>query len=283
MKLAKKMSAALALALVAALGTSAHAQSVSYNEGDLLLGFNQTGAADNYVVDLGAVSNFINATGSLTFDLSTSDLTSTFGSSWASNSQTNLVNWGVIGGSDVTNTITVGGDTLQANTLFYTIGEQTLGNQSTAPTEKSNALQKSYNGNINSNFATGSGGFSGTTPTSGSTGSLQAINQTAGATNSWSYELSSKTYFGTGNNIEQPTTGAADGPTDSALDLYELTPTNASITKPTTYLGSFSLASSGVLTFTNASAVPEPSSYALIGLGLLFLVWRLRAKSASAL
>jgi len=273
----------MALVLAAVLGTSAQAQSVSYTEGDLLIGFDQTGAADNYVVDLGPVSQFINATGSLTFDLSTSDLANTFGgSSWSSNSQTNLVQWGVIGAGDRTSNITVGSDTIQKNTLFYTMGELNPGTQSTPPTEGTNSAQNSINGNITPNFANGTGGFNGTTPTVGSTLSLQAINQTSGATNSWSYELTSKADFGIGSNIQQPLTGSATGPTDSVLDLYELTPTNASTPAPTALLGTLSLASSGVLTF-NTGAVPEPSSYALVGVGAMFLFWRLRRKAVSSL
>jgi hypothetical protein len=283
MKRIRITAAVMALVLAAVFGTSAQAQSVTYTEGDLLIGFDQTGAANNYVVDLGQISQFINATGPLTFNLSTSDLTNTFGSSWASNSQTNLVQWGVIGAGDRTSNITSGSDTIQKNTLFYAVGELTPGTQSTPPTEGTNSAQNIINGNITANFANGSGGFNGTTPTAGSTLSLQAINQVSGAVNSWSYEISTKTDFGIGSNIQQPLSGSATGPTNSVLDLYTLTPTNASVTQPTTYLGDLSLGSSGVLTFTNAGAVPEPSSYALVGLGVLFLLWRLRQKAVSSL
>jgi hypothetical protein len=245
----------------------------------LLIGFEQqnNAAANDYVVDLGSVTQFIDATSPLTFNLSSSDLSSTFGSSWASNTQTNLVQWSVIGASNKTTggDLTLGSITLPANTLFYTVGESTPGVQSTPPTEHTTAIQNGFNGNI-ANFDTGTGGFSGTATTSGSTGSLQAINQTHGASNSYSYEIASKGNFGIGGNSQQPTTGSATGPTDSVLDLYEVTPTNADVTQPTTYLGDFTLNSSGVLTFTEAA--PEPSSYALLmmGMGLLFILQRRR-------
>jgi hypothetical protein len=46
-----------------------------------------------------------------------------------------------------------------------------------------------------------------------------------------------------------------------------------------TLLGEFSLDSDGVLTFDEFIAAPEPSTYALFGLGAIFLVWSLRRKS----
>jgi hypothetical protein len=78
----------------------------------------------------------------------------------------------------------------------------------------------------------------------------------------------------------------SDGSTSAAdaavLDLYEVTPTNADTgAKPTDLLGTFSLASSGDLTFT-AEAVPEPSSWVLIGLGSLALVWNLRRRNQNS-
>ncbi len=51
MKLTKVTSALTALFVAAVLGTSAHAQNLTYNEGDLLIGFENGGGSD-YVVDL---------------------------------------------------------------------------------------------------------------------------------------------------------------------------------------------------------------------------------------
>jgi PEP-CTERM motif len=279
MKLQPITSVAFALAAAAILGTSAHAQNASFSSGDLLLGFEQSGSASDYLVDLGAVTQFSNPSSApLTFDLSTADLSTVFGASWASNSEANLVQWGVIGGSAQHGNLTVNGKTFSANTLFYTIGETTPGTQSAPPAEFSSATQQPVNANIG-NLDTGSGGFKNSTITGN--GSYQAVIQTSSATNSYAYEITTQGNFGSGVNIQQPTSSGT-GPTDSVLDLYELNPVNGGTG---TYLGDFSLNSGGVLTFTSvaAAAVPEPSSVLLLGIGVLVLLGGLRRKGSSQL
>jgi hypothetical protein len=273
MKPNKLTYAALALAITAILGTSAHAQA-TYNAGDLIIGFQQSGAGNSYEVDLGSVTQFINPSSStLTFDLSVSDLSSDF-TSWNSDSQgATSVQWGVIGGSNKSangDLSLSGGVTLPADTLFYTIPG------STAPTEKSSASQQTYLNNI----AVLDSQFNGVTTTAGSTSNLQAVNIASSATGSFAYENGTKDNFGLGGAINTAIlTSTSTGPISNALNLYELTPTNADVTQPTTLLGSFTLGSDGSLTF-DAAAVPEPSTYALMGLSTAFLIWRLRRKNA---
>jgi hypothetical protein len=271
----------MALALAAVLSTSAQAQTTSYSEGDLLLGFEQQNGsggvtANDFVVDLGSASNFIGATGPLTFDLSTTNLTSAFGSNWASNSATDLVQWGVVGGSDLNSPITVGSDTLQKNTLFYTEGELNVGTHSTPPATASNSTQKTINTNIQ-NFAND---FAGQTE---STSGLNAVIIGSNDSLGWSANNPSTAAFGSSHGIEEPSSGSYTGPTDSVLDLYQLNNTTTTPGSTATLLGEFSLSSGGVLTFDQAGAVPEPSSYALVGVGAMFLFWRLRRKAAYSL
>lgn len=283
MKLTKLTSAALALALTAALGTAAQANAV-YTTGDLLLGFEQSGAANNYVVDLGAVSQFINASGTLSFQLSTSDLGGDFGgTSWSNNDSQGgtvpLVQWGVIAGSDKNNPATIGGVTLQANTIFYTQGRLDVATQTAVPSQNANT-QASINGNTGFNgLEKGSGGFNNHVLAAGSIAGQQAVNIAASGGNSWSHFSPGLTAFNIGSSIEQPGAGSYTGPTNSVLDLYEFQNTSAT-NLPGTYLGYFSLSSGGLLSFT-PGAVPEPSTYALmaIGLGLLFLLQRRKAAS----
>ncbi len=116
--------------------------------------------------------------------------------------------------------------------------------------------------------------------TSGSTPSLQAI--TVGTSTGWSSYSPSTTAFSVGSSIEQPLSGSFTGPTDSFLDLYEFNATS-STSQPGTFLGDFSLGNDGTLTFNVAAATPEPSTYALLGLGLAALVWRLRRKAVLSL
>jgi hypothetical protein len=283
MKHTKITSTMVALAIAAVLGTTtAHAQVTSYNEGDLLLGFEQQNGAggvtaNDYGVDLGAVSNFIGVTSPLTFDLSTTDLTLAFGSGWAGNTNLgSLVQWGVIGGSDENSTLAVGSDTLLKNTLFYTQGELNVGTQSTPPATASNSTQKNVNGNIQQ-FGLS---FQGATESASAIalGSDAAI---IASGTGWSEYTPSTEAFGGSKGIEQPSSGSDTGPTDSVLDLYELPNTTSTPGAKAILLGDFSLTSAGVLTFDPA-AVPEPSSYALAALAAVTFVVLRRRKAISA-
>ena len=277
MKPTKTTSALVALAIAAVLGTSAHAQVAGYSEGDLLIGFEQQNGsggvtANDYVVDLGSASNFITATGNLTFNLSTTNLVSAFGSSWATNTGTSLVQWGVVGGSDLNSSLTLGSVTLQKNTLFYTQGELTAGTHSTAPATASNSTQKNVNGNIQE-FGQD---YQGTSP--GVTGSIIASNDA----NGWSaLGAPSLTGFGSGKDLEQPSSGSFAGPTDSVLDLYQFNNTTSTPGAKAILLGDFNLSSGGVLTFSPV-ATPEPSSYALAALAAVTFAVLRRRKAISA-
>src|ERR1700761_5893845 len=106
MKRTNITTAALALALSAVLGTSAHAVTYSnYSTGDLIIGFEESGVNTNYEVDLGSVSQILTAApgSTLTFNLSASDLNNVFGSGvWNDNNTADapLVQWGIIGGGN---------------------------------------------------------------------------------------------------------------------------------------------------------------------------------------
>ncbi len=254
MKLTKLTTAVVALAAAAVLGSSAQAQvTTNYTSGDLLIGFEQQGAASDYVVDLGSATQFLNASTPLNFQLSTTDLAADFTSNWAVNTNgATDVQWGVIGNDE--------GKVAQsnANTIWYTQGEVVAGTTNAALTGKSASALHQVSSTIQ-NLETGSGGFSGGTSTSDTT---NGINQSATAANSWSSfapgGYSGGTAFGLGFEIEQPGSGNNVGPTDSVLDLFEYVPGASSAS----LLGTFSLAGNGDLTF-DPQAVPEPSAYAL--------------------
>jgi len=260
MKRIKLTTALAALAAAAVLGTSARAQVyTAYSSGDALLGFEQAGNASDYVVDLGSVSQFITATTPLTFQLSTTDLTAVFGSTWSSNSQTNLVQWGLVA-NDQSSTISSNTD---GNSIWYTKGESTSGVQTSAPIRGSAAALANVSNAIQ-NLDQGSGGYDSELSTANAN---NAIIQSASAGNSWSSfkpgVADGQVAFGIGTDIEQASTGAT-GPTNSDLDFYEVN-TKTGSNQPATDLGYFTLSSSGLLTFDPADtlAVPEPSAYAL--------------------
>jgi hypothetical protein len=96
----RKSLAALAFAGMALAG-SAHAQvtPTSYTDGDLFLGFRATGGTgqtSDYLVNIGQVSTYVNATGTVSVPVTgmKADLDATFGSSWKSRSD---VLWSVSG------------------------------------------------------------------------------------------------------------------------------------------------------------------------------------------
>ena len=261
MKLNKLTTALVALASAAVLSTSAQAAgsvNASYTSGDLLVGFELSGAANNYVVDLGSASQL---TSNQSFQLSTADLVADFGSGWA-NSNSNVVTnpdlqWGLIANDQ--------GKLAQgnANTIWFTSTSSTAlnGFSASALHGISNSIQ---------NLDTGSGGFLGTTTTSDTT---NAINQSAAAANSWTSFAPGSTGFGLGISVEQANNV---GPTAAVEDVFEYVPG----TSQANLLGTLSLSSGGVLTFT---AVPEPSTYALgITAVVLFLVLKRRKSITQA-
>ncbi len=187
-----------------------------------------------------------------------------FGSEWYNNStvQGDNVQWGVFGAISAASNNTG----LATNTLFETIAEQTPGQLSSAPGEGSVENQQPQETAFNS-LATTLGNA-----TSTANSSYGAFISNSSAT-SWTGENASSAAFNGPVGIEQPTSGTYIGPTNSELDLWELIPTgDAGSNGNGTLLGSFTLDSSGDLDFTSAAAVPEPSTYAAIGLGAVFLL-----------
>ncbi len=270
----------LAAAALASLTGGARAQTVTANQGDLLLGFNEPGVSSDYVVDLGPASYFLTLAATPgTTDITTADysgaglgniandLSTVFGTSWYANNATQGTNvqWGVVGTSGV-NPVdsTVFG--LPNATLFFTVGESTPGPGSTGPQAFSSNAQNTDANEIENQFE---GAFTGLNDTSNST--VAAVEPTSSVTDNWGSFNPQSHAFGSNDNIEQPTSGTYIGPTNSQLDLYELLPTDHGGSAHGKELGSFTLTTTGQLDFTSA-AVPEPSTYATVGIGAAFLL-----------
>ena len=265
MKLIKLTTTVAAMAIAAAFATtSAHAQVA----GDVILGFEEPGSGGSsnvYEVDLGSISQFST---SQTFDLSSSDLSTEFGSGWASSS---LLQFGLIGDTESSSSLSLGSGTLAAKTIITS-----WNTFATAPTEKSSQttaasyIQSLYNDVGNA------------TPSAGSTSSLPAVDTTVTDSSGFAYfnKTDHNFAFGTGyatSDLDYNSDGSTSAPTSAVLDLYEVAQTSSG-TAPGTLLGTFSLAGNGNLTYS-PEAVPEPSSYALVGFGALVLVWNLRRRN----
>lgn len=264
---------AVLLLTLLALAPAARASN-TYTTGDLLLGFELSGNANDYVVDIGPASLYINAAPGSSFNVNTTlglgnlaaDLSAVFGSGWATNTGLSLVNWGIAGATS--NTATTFG--LPKNTLFFTVARDVPGTQTTPLAVLSNGQQTP----IDSTFRSFASGFNGSDQTANS--SFATI-ESAAAGNSWSAENPSSNAFGSGYDIEQGAAGTNIGPTNSVLDLYELQP--AAGGGPGIYLGDFTLSSTGQLTFL---AVPEPSSLtALLGGAPALALFRPRRRQAA--
>jgi hypothetical protein len=255
---------------------------VVYNSGDLLIGFTQkdpvaqTVNSTDLVVDLGQVSQYIpislggtwngstlttttgainlgvivtgqTGAGSAVLNLN-ADLTAVFGSSWNLNPTNNSgVTWGVAGYSTTD------------STDYLTQDRPSSGVQSTPPGASFG------NSAANGQLSAVAFGFNNAIQNS-SVHSSKAVIQSIAGSNSWYTRLGNGSDFTGGYNILQTGT---DGPTNSVQDLYRLSPDSGN-NNVSTLLGSFSLDSSGVLSYY--AAVPEPSTFAAIATGAAFLL-----------
>ncbi|MDB6016011.1 MAG: hypothetical protein JWR19_500, partial [Pedosphaera sp.] len=236
--------ALLASAGVALFTQAAGAQTVAYTHQDLLLGFRETGKANDLVVDLGAATQFYSPASTSPFavsGLSSLDITAVFGNF-------NSVSWAVMGTKRLGDT----GSNLN-NTMWVTTPRLDLNTQSSALTQASSFSQQNPSGRI----ASIGSNFNGEPATANSsTATIQATGT--------GFDYS--TFLGAGGNF-QGTYLAANGSVESSTpsdfasggikyayeDLYQLNPGSGS----GTYLGFFALGSDATVTF---SPVPEPST-----------------------
>jgi hypothetical protein len=256
MKKYKILSGVVAAAVLG--GASAMAQ-FNYHNGDMLAAFGNGGSTD-VIVDLGQISNFQAGAVTQTFNLN-AVLTATFGS------VNSGLYWSVFGVNDTS----IGGNgsvtQTDANTMWNTLARSNPANKTTTPfVGGSSASQQLPVGDIET------------------IGNLTSPNQ-AGPGMIVDYapgiELVDTSLGGYSPMMNNPYNGNFQGDwTYNILnhgvgvsDLYQSDPGNH-FSQRATYLGNFDLSSGGSLTF---NAVPEPSTWAMIGTGLLtFLAIRRR-------
>jgi hypothetical protein len=240
--------------------------------GDLFLGFEESGNANDLEVDIGSDSKYLDATTPFTVSFGViptgqagagtsvtslfADLNSIYTTGWSTSSGVTALKWGVAGDDE----------SGSPNLLFFT-------QDSANPNRPINPTTQSAN-NDEDNIDTFSYYLSLDDSTVNSTEAASVPAATSGDNPAtWSSFDPSTGAFGTSLNIEQ---SPGDGPL-STLNLYEEKP-SANGGGSATDIGSFSLASDGDLTFTPA-AVPEPSTWASIISGVFLLGYFQRRRS----
>lgn len=251
----------LALAGIALLTSPVRAQTVSAEQGDLILGFRADGgigAGLNLEVDLGSISNFYDgASSGLTLPgLAVQDLVDTYGANWGS--RTDLW-WGAAATDGNAGPDRNG---KPASTLWAT---GVPGN--TVPLDGSSGLQSPPATKITGLYLGYIGSLNGATSTSNSSAAAKISNSASG---SWSVEETGGNSFG----YFSPKIDGQVG-SDNVLNLYELQPSSTFPRPAATDVGTLELTPSGV-TF---EAVPEPSTWMLVGLGLGLSVMLVRRRT----
>jgi hypothetical protein len=247
--------------LAAGLATAAHAQVV----GDLVVGLEQTGNNTNYEIDLGSVGGFQGlAPGSvvnLSSTLAAADLSSLFGSSWAS---AGTVSWG---GAATNGASTLPGITGPAKSDWVSQFDSVQGSVTNLDSTALPASAYKDAGTATSNSReigisnletglTGTNGFVQSSNTANRSGTVPAGNS------SWTTEVTENNSGFVSPMIDAGTALSLASGQFSIVDLFQYIPGSTSTSG--TYLGSLELGSNGSLFFTTATAIPEPSIYAAI-------------------
>lgn len=266
--------AALALAAVAVLQVPASA-AITYSDGDIVLAVRATSGVGNtqtYLVDIGNVSQFTGVTGSINVNTLNSlgnlgaDLVATFGTGAGSSTE-----W--YNRSDLSWSL-FGKDSLSPADIWASKAETTVGTAASAWAALNTTARNGTRNQIASVTAT----FATATATANSTHAF--IQTNALNSSSYNYQVTNGgTAFG---SLSQWTTNSlegnfANGTAGTALDLFQF----SSSSSPSN-LGTFTISNSGVLTFTGASAAPEPSR-ALFGMmGMAAMLLRRRRPAVRA-
>jgi hypothetical protein len=266
------MKKALSVAIAAAM-TAATAHAFTQGNTDLYLGFQQanqnSGATHSssldYLVDIGPLSIYQNATsafslntglsalggtniGSIGTDLSSSGL---FASTWATNVNTEV---GVVGNLDD------GSFTVLFSLAHGTATPPVLTN-SKQSTIASAIGDPSFSSSLAGAFSSGTA--AGNSP-------VAVTQSVAGGNNSWGSFVPPTGGTGSYTFLPDIQSNFGSGAAGAGLDLYYSVPHNPNPKPNAVLLGEFTFDSAGDVTFTPAS-IPEPSSPAIIGAGVAML------------
>lgn len=239
--------------VAAALGElAAGAQTFTYHPGDLLAAFRKTGSPD-LIIDLGSISNYQVPYQNSTFNLGT-DLTTTFGGSGG-------IYWSVFAFDG-------NGTYAPVNTLFMSDPRANVNLQNTPPTTGTFSQQNLVTGQLGA-IADALSATYGTIIDNQVIQLPSGLGATSGGDPaSYTTALGSSLDFnGTyGQNFENLSSASAA----TVSDLFQENPSPLHNPGSGAFLGAFTLSADG--TSISFSAVPEPSTWAMIGTGLVSLV-----------
>jgi hypothetical protein len=273
--------AAIAVAVLglAAIAQPAQAQLVTYNQGDLLLGFRKAGVTEDVVINIGQAANYRTATADFSVSVGNlgSLLSDTFGATWHDDPG---LQWAVIGNPSASSAFN--GDPAGA---FYVTKEQT-----TVDTQSQTySILTGVRPVVRTGMQTLQGRFDDQLAASGNAFATIWSNTTASGTDlDWTDAMTGSGYSGLAFGAFSPSEiqGAdATGITHpgNALDLYRVLQ-GANNTTGVSYEGTFRIDNSGAVTFgvtPGVGVVPEPSRALLLAFGLALPLLRRRRSSVS--
>jgi hypothetical protein len=260
MKKNQFLSGVVAATVLCAVSASAQ---FSYQNGNMIAAFGKAGASPDVIVNLGSISGFQNGgLPAFSFDLS-NVITNTFGG-------VDGVYWSVLGVNKTTGSYDHSVTQTDKNTVWSTVGRaDPLVINAFPAVIGSSAVQANAVGDIRAIGLL-------TTPNQANGGIIDfspGIETVAKADGLYSYFMTDASFNGTGNlggalgyNVLNTGVGTSD--------LFQSNPGDP-FANTQIYLGAFSLSSAGVFTF---APVPEPSTYAMMGSGMLALLALRRRK-----
>ncbi len=241
------MTAVLAIASMAAANASN-----TFNVGDVLFGITNTSTkAVTYNLDLGNISDLISlgAGSTKTWTLSSSDLNSSILGTTTAWNNNNKVYWGVAAET---------ADMMWATSTSSSVQNPGTDTISGAQNALGNVIIAYQNGTATANQGA----------SSNVTG---AVSVNINGSTDWYSETANGANLGLETTVirAESTTSST-----STLSLYSYDANAGTATK----IGSFALTDDGTLTYTSLQAVPEPSTYAMLGIGGLAMIRVLRRR-----
>jgi len=257
----RKFIPILGVAGLALSGLPAHAQ-ITYNDGDLILAFSQSGHSD-VEADLGSIASLTSLSGGSTVQIGS------FGSYLTTaGSSLNSLSFAIFG---IQNNAA---GSVSANTSYLSI-QQSGASPNTAPNDLTPSVQNTLKATeLGILGLDGYGGYNalGLLPWSiaNSAGPSVAIIP-SGNVNGYTHLAGS--FSGAPNGFPTSTTSStfASGGSITA-DLFELNPVGSS--QKAVFAGAFTFNSDGTLDFTSVAPVPEPGVAGVLGAGLLLVALR---------